>query len=124
MICINELAALKCGKREILMPLIVTLAPFAPHICEELWEQLEGQGSVCDAQWPTWNEEYLVENTVNYTVSFNGKARFNQSFPADAQADSIQAAVLADERSAKWMEGKQVVKVIVVPKKIINIVVK
>ena len=124
MICINELAALKCGKREILMPLIVTLAPFAPHICEELWEQLEGQGSVCDAQWPTWNEEYLAENTVNYTVSFNGKARFNQSFPADAQADSIQAAVLADERSAKWMEGKQVVKVIVVPKKIINIVLK
>ena len=124
MICVNELAALKCSKREVLMPLAVTLAPFAPHVCEELWEQLGGQGSVCDAQWPAWNEEYLVENTVNYTVSFNGKARFNQTFPADAQADDIQAAVLADERSAKWMEGKQVVKVIVVPKKIINIVLK
>ena len=124
MICVNELAALKCSKRKVLMPLVVTLAPFAPHVCEELWEQLGGQGSVCDAQWPAWNEEYLVENTVNYTVSFNGKARFNQTFPADAQADDIQAAVLADERSAKWMEGKQVVKVIVVPKKIINIVLK
>ena len=124
MICVNELASLKCGKREVLRPLVVALAPFAPHICEELWEQLGGEGSVCDAQWPAYNEEYLVENSVNYTVSFNGKARFNQEFPADAQADDIQAAVLADERSAKWMEGKQVVKVIVVPKKIINIVVK
>ena len=124
MICVNELASLKCNKREVLMPLVITLAPFAPHICEELWETLGQTGSVCDAQWPAWKEEYLVENTVNYTVSFNGKARFNQAFPADAASDDIQAAVLADERSAKWMEGKQVVKVIVVPKKIINIVVK
>ena len=124
MICVNELASLKCNKREVLTPLVITLAPFAPHICEELWEALGQTGSVCDAQWPAWKEEYLVENTVNYTVSFNGKARFNQAFPADAASDDIQAAVLADERSAKWMEGKQVVKVIVVPKKIINIVVK
>ena len=124
MICVNELASLKCTKREVLTPLVITLAPFAPHICEELWETLGREGSVCDAQWPAWNEEYLVENTVNYTVSFNGKARFNQAFPADATSDDIQASVLADERSAKWMEGKQVVKVIVVPKKIINIVVK
>ena len=124
MICVNELASLKCTKREVLTPLVIILAPFAPHICEELWETLGQTGSVCDAQWPAWNEEYLVENTVNYTVSFNGKARFNQAFPADAASDDIQAAVLADERSAKWMEGKQVVKVIVVPKKIINIVVK
>ena len=107
-----------------LIPLVITLAPFAPHICEELWETLGQTGSVCDAQWPAWKEEYLVENTVNYTVSFNGKARFNQAFPADAASDDIQAAVLADERSAKWMEGKQVIKVIVVPKKIVNIVVK
>ena len=124
MICVNELASLKCNKREVLTPLVITLAPFAPHICEELWEALGQTGSVCDAQWPAWKEEYLVENTVNYTVSFNGKARFNQAFPADAASDDIQAAILADERSAKWMEGKQVVKVIVVPKKIVNIVVK
>ena len=124
MICVNELAGMKCGKREVLMPLMVTLAPFAPHICEELWEQLGGKGSVCDAQWPAWNEDYLTEDTVNYTVSFNGKARFTQAFATEAKADDIQAAVLADERSAKWLEGKQVVKVIVVPKKIINIVLK
>ena len=89
-----------------------------------MWETLGQTGSVCDAQWPAWKEEYLVENTVNYTVSFNGKESFNQAFPADAASDDIQAAILADERSAKWMEGKQVVKVIVVPKKIVNIVVK
>ena len=124
MICVNELAALKCGKKEILNPLIVTLAPFAPHICEELWETLGNAGSVCDAQWPAYNEEYLVENSVNYTVSFNGKARFNKEFPVETSSQDIQDAVLADERSAKWMEGKSVVKIIVVPKKIINIVVK
>ena len=79
---------------------------------------------MCDAQWPAWNEEYLVENSVVYTISFNGKARFNMEFPVDAAADAIQAEVLADERSIKWIEGKQIVKVIVVPKKIVNIVVK
>ena len=124
MICVNELAALKCSKKEILTPLVITLAPFAPHICEELWETLGNKGSVCDAQWPVYNEEYLVENSVNYTVSFNGKARFNKEFPTDTASQDIQDAVLADERSAKWMEGKSVVKVIVVPKKIVNIVVK
>ena len=124
MICVNELSALKCSKKDILSPLIVTLAPFAPHICEELWETLGHDTSVCDAQWPVYNEEYLVENSVNYTVSFNGKARFNKEFPADADSASIQEAVLADERSSKWTEGKQIVKVIVVPKKIVNIVVK
>ena len=124
MICVNELAALKCYKKEILNQLIVTLAPFAPHVCEELWETLGNTGSVCDAHWPAYNEEYLVESSVNYTISFNGKARFNMEFPTDATSETIQAAVLADERSAKWMEGKSVVKVIVVPKKIVNVVVK
>ena len=124
MICVNELSGMKCSKRAILRDLIVVLAPFAPHVCEELWEQLGGEGSVCDAQWPAFKEEYLVENSVNYTVSFNGKARFNQAFAADADNATIQAAILADERSAKWLEGKQVVKVIIVPKKIVNIVVK
>ncbi len=124
MICVNELFSLKCSKKEILNQLIITLAPFAPHVCEELWETLGNEGSVCDAKWPEYNEEYLTENTVNYTISFNGKARFNMEFPADAAPDAIQAAVLADERSAKWMEGKAIVKVIVVPKKIVNIVIK
>lgn len=96
----------------------------APHVCEELWETLGNAGSVCDAKWPVYNEEYLVEDTVNYTISFNGKARFNMEFPTDAASDAIQTAVLADERSEKWIEGKTIVKVIVVPKKIVNIVVK
>ena len=124
MICVNELAALKCSKKAVLEPLVIVLAPFAPHVCEELWETMGHTTSVCDAQWPAWNEEYLAESAVNYTVSFNGKARFNQEFPVDASSDDIQAAVLADERSAKWLEGKSILKVIVVPKKIINIVVK
>ena len=124
MICVNELASLKCNKKEILNQLIIVLAPFAPHVCEELWETLGNTGSVCDAHWPAYNEEYLVENTINYTISFNGKARFNMEFPTDATSETIQATVLADERSAKWMEGKSVVKVIVVPKKIVNVVVK
>ena len=124
MICVNELFALKCSKKEILNQLTVTLAPFAPHVCEELWETLGNAGSVCDAQWPAYNEEYLVENTVNYTISFNGKARFNMEFPADAASEAIQETVLADERSIKWIDGKNIVKVIVVPKKIVNIVVK
>lgn len=124
MICVNELFAMKCSKKEILNQLTVTLAPFAPHVCEELWETLGNTGSVCDAQWPAYNEEYLVENTMNYTISFNGKARFNMEFPADAASNVIQETVLADERSIKWIDGKNIVKVIVVPKKIVNIVIK
>lgn len=107
----------------LLEQLIVVLAPFAPHVCEELWDTLGNTTSVCDAQWPAFNEQYLVEDTVNYTISFNGKARFNMEFPADAASDAIQATVLADERSLKWTEGKTPKKVIVVPKKIVNIVI-
>ena len=124
MICVNELFSLKCSKKEILNELVITLAPFAPHVCEELWDTLGHSTSVCDAQWPAYNEEYLVEDTINYTISFNGKARFNMEFPADETSETIQSTVLADERSAKWIEGKSVAKVIVVPKKIVNIVVK
>ena len=124
MICVNELFSLKCSKKEILNQLVIVLAPFAPHVCEELWDTLGHTDSVCDAKWPTYNEEYLVEDTINYTISFNGKARFNMEFPADETSEAIQSTVLADERSAKWMEGKSVVKVIVVPKKIVNIVIK
>ncbi|MCD8292706.1 MAG: class I tRNA ligase family protein, partial [Prevotellaceae bacterium] len=124
MICVNELFNLKCSKRAILNPLIVTLAPFAPHIAEELWQQLDNEGSVCDARWPAYDETYLVEDQVNYTISFNGKARFNMTFPTDTAKESIQEAVLNDARSAKWITGKQIVKVIIIPKKIVNIVVK
>ena len=124
MICVNELFNLKCSKRSILEPFIITLTPFAPHICEELWSILGKETSVCDAQWPSYNEEYLKENMVNYTVSFNGKARYNKEFPVDADKETIEKEVFADERSEKWMEGKQILKVIVVPKKIVNIVVK
>lgn len=123
MICVNELSALKCSKKEILNPLVICLSPFAPHTCEELWEKLGNTGTVFDAKWPAYNEEYLKEDVVNYTISFNGKARFNIEFPADATNETIQDTVLNDERSQKWMEGKQPKKVIIIPKKIVNIVI-
>ena len=124
MICVNELTSLKCSKKAVLEQIIACLAPFTPHICEELWEMLGHTTSVCDAQWPQYNEEYLKEDSVNYTVSFNGKARYNKEFPIDATNETIQQEVIADERSEKWMEGKQIAKVIIVPKKLINIVLK
>ena len=124
MICVNELTSLKCSKKAALEQIVICLAPFTPHICEELWEMLGHTTSVCDAQWPQYNEDYLKEDSVNYTVSFNGKARYNKEFPIDATNDNIQQEVIADERSEKWMEGKQIVKVIIVPKKLINIVLK
>ena len=104
--------------------LVILIAPFAPHIAEELWEQLGGEGSVCDAQWPKWNEEYLVESQVKMAVAFNGKARFEVMLPADADNAAVEQAVKADERTAKYTDGKQIVKVIIVPKRMVNIVVK
>lgn len=124
MICVSELGQQKCHNRELLRDLVILIAPFAPHISEELWQQLGGKGSVCDAQWPKWNEAYLQDNELQMTVSFNGKARYQKMFPADASKDDIQQATLDDERSKKYLDGKQIVKVIVVPKKIINIVIK
>ena len=125
MICVNELGQQKCASRELLKKMIVLIAPFAPHMAEELWEQLGGETkSVCDAAWPTWEEAYLVENEVQLTVSFNGKARFQMTFPADAAREDIEKTALADERSKHYIDGKTIVKVIVVPKKIINIVCK
>ena len=124
MIAVSELAQQKCRTRSLLQQLTVLIAPFAPHIAEELWHLTGGQGTVCDARWPQWDEKYLVESEVQLTVSFNGKARFQKKFAADAKNDEIQAAVLADAQSRKYLEGKQVVKVIVVPKKIVNVVVK
>ena len=123
MICVNELTSLKCSKRAILEPLITLLAPFAPHITEELWHQLGHDTTICDAQWPEHNEEYLVEKSVTYVISFNGKARFNLELPADISREDAEKAALSHENSAKWMEGKTVKKVIVVPGKIVNIVV-
>ena len=124
MIATNELSQQKCTDLAITRQLVVLIAPFAPHIAEELWEQLGGEGSVCDAQWPEWDEQYLVENTVKMGVAFNGKARFEVQFPADADNTTIEAAIRADERTAKYVEGKQIVKVIIVPKRMVNIVVK
>jgi len=102
----------------------VLIAPFAPHIAEELWHILGGEGSVCDAQWPEWDEQYLVENSVRMGVAFNGKTRFDMEFAADADNQTIEADVMADERTPKYIEGKQVVKVIIVPKRMVNIVLK
>eukprot|EP00825_Cyclidium_porcatum_P040817 TRINITY_DN5247_c0_g1_i4.p1 TRINITY_DN5247_c0_g1~~TRINITY_DN5247_c0_g1_i4.p1 ORF type:complete len:446 (-),score=67.62 TRINITY_DN5247_c0_g1_i4:970-2307(-) len=124
MICVNELSTLKCNKKEILSQFIVLLAPFAPHISEELWAALGNTTSVCDAQWPAFNEDYLKEDVVNYTISFNGKARFNMEFAADADNNTIQETVLATESAIKWIDGKPIKKVIIVPKKIVNIVVQ
>ncbi len=125
MICVNELAQQNCHSRELLQKLVVLIAPFAPHIAEELWEILGNTStSVCDAEWPAWDEQYLVENEMQLTVSFNGKARYQKTFPIDASNEDIQKAVLTDEKSLKYIEGKTVVKVIIVPKKIVNIVLK
>ncbi len=123
MICVNELAQQKCKSREALRTLVILIAPFAPHIAEELWEALGEQGSVCDSKWPTWNEEYLVENMVKLGVAFNGKTRFDMEFAADADNDTIQQTVLADERAQKYIEG-DILKVIIVPKRMVNIVFK
>ena len=124
MICVNELGQQKCKNHGLLRTLLILIAPFAPHIAEELWQHISEKGSVCDAQWPTWNEAYLTENEVQLTISFNGKARFQMTFPTNASKEDIEKAALNDERSAKYIDGKTIVKVIVVPKKIVNIVCK
>ena len=123
MICINELTALKCNKRSILSQFIICLAPFAPHISEELWHVLGNNTTVCDANWPELNEDYLVEDNFPYSISFNGKSRFVLEFPSDATNAEIEEAVLNHQDSQKWIEGKTPKKVIIVPKKIVNIVV-
>ena len=125
MICVNELGQQKCANRELLKKMVIVIAPFAPHMAEELWEQLGGETkTVFDAEWPAWDESYLVENEVQLTVSFNGKARFQMTFPADATKEDIEKKALEDERSQHYIDGKTIVKIIVVPKKIINIVCK
>ena len=123
MICVNELTTMKCRSREIYEPLVVLLAPFAPHIAEELWHVLGHDTTVCDAQWPTWNDEYLKESTVKYTVLFNGKPRYNIEVEAGTAQDEVQRIALSDAGAERWLDGKQPKKVIVVPNKIVNVVV-
>ena len=124
MIAVGELAQQKCTSRDVLEPLVVLLAPFAPHICEELWHSLGHEGSVCDARWPEFDEQYLKEDSVTLSVSFNGKTRFTLDFAANASKQEIETVALQSPQSQKYLEGKQVVKVIVVPGRIVNIVVK
>lgn len=123
MICVNELTTMKCASKSIYEELVVLLAPFAPHIAEELWHILGHTTSVCDAQWPKFNEEYLKEASVNYTVSFNGKARFNIEVPTGTSKEEVEKIALSNPSAAKWIEGKTPKKVIVVPNKIVNIVI-
>ncbi|MBD5214860.1 MAG: leucine--tRNA ligase [Bacteroidales bacterium] len=123
MVCVNELTAQKCHSRSVLELLVITIAPFAPHIAEELWHQLGNEGSVCDAAWPSYNEDYLKESTVTMAVSFNGKPRYNIEVPADMASADIEKVALGHELAAKWIDGKTVRKVIVVPRKIVNVVV-
>lgn len=122
MICVNELTTLKCRKKAILQELVVILAPFAPHIAEELWHTLGNESTVCDAQWPACNEEYLKEDVAKYAVAFNGKVRFDMEFAADAPQQEVEKTVLESQYAKKWLEGKTPRKVIFVPKKMVNIV--
>ncbi len=123
MICVNELTDLKCSKRQILEPLTILIAPYAPHIAEELWQLLGHQQSVCDAQWPEFKEEYLVESSFTCPISFNGKTRFTLDIPLNLAKEEVEKMVLANEQTAKYLEGKAPKKIIVVPNKIVNVVV-
>ena len=123
MICVNELNSLKSTNKEVLSQVLIALAPFAPHITEELWHEIGNTISICDAQWPSYNEEYLKEDKVTYAVSFNGKARFNIEVATDTASEEVEKIALAHEGAAKWLDGKTIRKIIVVPGKIVNIVV-
>jgi leucyl-tRNA synthetase len=122
MICVNELTAQKCSSKVILEPLAVLMAPYAPHIAEELWANLGNGSSVSEAAFPIFDEKHLVESSKNYPVSFNGKMRFMLELPLDMSKDAIEEKVLADERTVKQLDGKTPKKVIIVPGKIINLV--
>ena len=124
MIAVNELNDLKCTKRVVLEPLIILLSPFAPHITEELWEALGHKESITFASFPEYVEAYTVENNCTYAVSFNGKTRFTVELPVDMAREDVDAHVRSLEQTAKYVAGGNIVKVIVVPGKIVNIVVK
>ena len=123
MICVNELQAQKCNNKEVLSELLVLASPYAPHICEELWNKLGNSESISFAAWPLFNPEFLVEANHNYPVSFNGKMRFMLELPSTMQKDDIEKAVMAHEKTAGYLDGKAPKKVIIVPKKIVNIVI-
>ena len=124
MVAVGELAQQKCRSRRVMEPLVVLLSPFAPHVCEELWHLMGHTTTVCDATWPHWDEAYLKEDTVTMPVSFNGKTRFTIDVPADAPKEVVEQAALDAEQAARYLEGMQVVKVIVVPGRIVNVVLK
>ena len=124
MVAVNELSQQKCSSRTVLQTLPVLIAPFAPHIAEELWEALGGEGSVCDAKWPQYEEKYLVETSVKLGVQFNGKVRFDMLFPADATPEQMIELATSAPEAAKHLEGMDIVKTIAIPKRIVNIVVK
>jgi leucyl-tRNA synthetase len=123
MIAVNDLKKMNCNKSAILKDLIVVMAPFAPFVTEELWQRLGGQGSIHQAAYPEFNEDYLKEDSIEYPISINGKKRASAEFPADASKDELEKAALSLEAIQKWTEGKTIRKVIVVPKRMINIVV-
>ena len=123
MICVNELTDLKCHKKAILKDLLITISPYAPHIAEELWEQIGETESITKTAFPTFNAAYLVEDSFEYPIQINGKVRVNINFPADMPKEEIEKQVLANEQVIKWMEGKELKKIIVVPKRIVNVVV-
>ena len=122
MICVNELTSTKCRKRAILEPLAILIAPYAPHIAEEVWAAMGHETSICDAEFPVCNEAYLVESNTKYPISFNGKVRFTMELPADMSKEDVEKTVLSNEQTAKYLDGKAPKKVIVVPGKIVNIV--
>ena len=124
MICVNELQQIKVRHKAALKDIVVLIAPFAPFLAEELWEALGNTTSVCDAKWPEFNEDYLKEDSVTLSISFNGKTRFTMQFPAGSSNEAIQEAALNDPQAQKYLDGFNVVKVIVVPNKIVNIVLK
>ena len=124
MICVNELQQIKVRHKAALKDIVVLIAPFAPFLAEELWEALGNTTSVCDAKWPEFNEDYLKEDSVTLSISFNGKTRFTMQFPAGSSNEAIQEAALSDPQAQKYLDGFNVVKVIVVPNKIVNIVLK
>jgi leucyl-tRNA synthetase len=123
MICVNELSALKCSKRGILEPLAILVSPYAPHIAEELWALLGNKESITNADFPAFEEKYLIENIHEYPVSINGKMRVKLTLPLSLTVPEIEAAALADPNVQKWLEGKSPKKIIIVPGKIVNLVV-
>jgi len=122
MIAVNELTSEKCKEKEVLEPLLILISPYAPHIAEELWSKLGHTESISTAAFPIFDENHLIESSKEYPISFNGKMRFTMELPLDLSKDDIEAAVMAHEKTAHYLEGRTPKKVIVVPGKIVNIV--